>query len=213
MTADPVQGSPPPLTEGEETDLEPSPRRWGKIVFWVVAALVVVLIVTLIWHNSPGQTPNQTLNRPATQTTVTSGSAAKTSTPTVGDVSSDSLTKFGTATRSLDAANVTVSHALASRNTLTVAQVSQAVSPYVTALENFDFTLHLTTWPPSMQVPTEDLMLRNQALVSFLQSSSSETQGALPSWFSQLHALGSRAETADNQVRKDLGLSTTTSYP
>jgi hypothetical protein len=106
-----------------------------------------------------------------------------------------------------------VNHALTGGSSQTVTQVNEAVSPYIGALQRFDFTLHLMVWPQSMQVPSENLMLRNQALVSFLQSISSESQSELPSWFSQLHSLASRAETADNQIRKDIGLATTTSFP
>jgi hypothetical protein len=207
VATDPEESGPVPPADEGETDLEPSPRRWGRIVFWVVAAIVVVLIVTIIRHNSPGQTPGS-----LTPQTVKSGSGTTSPTATVA-VSSSVLNTFTTTTRSLDAANVTISRALANPSSLTVAQVGQAVSPYITALENFDFTLHITAWPQSMQVPSEDLWLRNQALVSFVQSISSESPAALPSWFSQLRSLGSRAETADNLVRKDIGLGTTTSYP
>jgi hypothetical protein len=64
---------------------------------------------------------------------------------------------------------------------VTVAQVTQAVSPYITGLENFDFTLHFVVWPQSMQVPSQDLLLRNQALVCFLQSISSESPATMSS--------------------------------
>jgi hypothetical protein len=206
VMAEPVESPPvPPPTGENETALEPSTRRWVKIVLWLVAALVVVIIVTIIRHSSPGQTPGS-----LTPETVKSGSSAQT--PVVS-VSATVLTQFTNATRGLDAANTTASQALASGSSMTVAQVTQAVSPYITALENFDFTVHFVVWPQSMQVPGQDLILRNQALVSFLQSITSENQATMSSWFSQLHALGNRAETADNLVRKDLGLAATSSYP
>jgi hypothetical protein len=207
MAADSMESPPVPPTDEEESDLEPPPRRWGKVVFWAVAVLVVVLIVTIIRHNSPGQTPGT-----LTPTSVKSGSATTAPTATIA-VSSAVLTTFTTATKTLDTANVAATQAFAKGSSLTVPEVSQAASPYIAALENFDFTLKITAWPPSLQVPSENLMVRNQALVSFLQSGASESPGELPSWFSQLHELGARAETADNLIRRDLGLATTTSFP
>jgi hypothetical protein len=203
--ADPVESPPVPPVDEEQSDPEASPRKWGKLILWLSAIVVVVIIVTIIRHNAPGQTPGS-----LTPTSVTSGSTGHTA---VIPVSSTVLAQFTAATKDLDAANVVVNHGLAGGGSQTVTQVNEAVSPYIGALQRFDFTLHLMVWPQSMQVPSENLMLRNQALVSFLQSISSESQSELPSWFSQLHALASRAETADNQIRKDIGLATTTSFP
>jgi hypothetical protein len=64
-----------------------------------------------------------------------------------------------------------------------------------------------------MQVPAQDLTLRTQALASFLQSISSESPATLNSWFAQLHALANETQTADNLVRRDIGLTSTSSYP
>jgi hypothetical protein len=62
-------------------------------------------------------------------------------------------------------------------------------------------------------VPAQDLTLRTQDFISFLQSISSENTATLNSWFAQLHTQANETETADNLVRKDVGLASTGSYP
>jgi hypothetical protein len=202
----PVTG--PPVPASDEAAPEPSPRRWGKVLLWLVAAVVVIIIVLVIRHSAPGETSGD-----LTPQTVKSGPSTTTPSAATVQVGSSVLSGFTAASQSLDAANSTVSHLLASGSGQTVATVTQDVAPYIAALEKFDFTMHFVVWPQALQIPTQNLNLRNQALVSFLQSISSETQASLPSWFTQLHAVGAQAETADNLVRKDLGLSTTSSYP
>jgi hypothetical protein len=123
------------------------------------------------------------------------------------------LARFTAATKELDAANVTVTHVLARGSSLSLTQVKEGVSPYIAALENFDFTLHFTAWPQALQIPSEDLMFGNQVLVSWLQSISSQSSATLSSWFTQLYRLGSQAETADNFFRHNIGLAPTSSYP
>jgi tRNA(adenine34) deaminase len=51
----------------------------------------------------------------------------------------------------------------------------------VTEPRDLDFTIHFVVWPQSMQVPSQDLLLRNQALVSLLQSISSESPATMSS--------------------------------
>jgi hypothetical protein len=55
------------------------------------------------------------------------------------------LSTFTTTTKSLDAANVTVSHTLANGSKLAVAQFSQRCRRTYRRW-NLDFTLHLTAW-------------------------------------------------------------------
>jgi hypothetical protein len=173
----------------------------------VVAVSVIVAIIVIILHRAPGQTGGS----PPKPTSVTSGSASPKAgaIPTSGTV----LARFTTEAKEFEAANVKVTHALAGGSTLSVAQVKEGVSPYITALENFDFTLHFTAWPQYLQVPSENLMFGNQVLLSWLQSISSQNSASLSSWFTQLYTLGSRAETADNFFLSDLGLAPTSSYP
>ena len=94
-----------------------------------------------------------------------------------------------------------------------MAQVTQELSPYVTSLSDFAYTVHFVAWPQALQVPAQDLTLRTQDFISFLQSISSESTATLNSWFAQLHALANETEAADNLIRKDVGLASTSSYP
>jgi hypothetical protein len=206
---DPVVDSlPVPPVDELETALEPSPRRRSKLIFELVAvaAVVVAVIIAIILRSAPGQTGGSSPKLTSTTSTSASHKAAI-------PVSSTAPARFTAATKVLDAANVRVTHVLAGGSRLSLTQVKEGVSPYLAALENFDFTLHFTAWPQSLQIPSEDLMFGNQVLVSWLQSLSSQNSATLSSWFTQLYRLGSQAETADNFFRKDLGLATTTSYP
>jgi hypothetical protein len=200
--ADATAGTPP---SQDETALDPPPRRWGRVVVGLVSVVAVVVIVALIRANAPGETPGT-----LTPTTVTSGSASHAA---LIPVSSRALDQFTSVSKPLNAANVTVTKALANGSNQTVPQITQEVAPYITALDKFLYTSHSIVWPEALQVPAEDLTLRTQALITFLQSASTTNPAALSSWFAQLHSLGTQAVTADNLIRKDIGLSPTSSYP
>lgn len=178
-------------------------RRWGGAIPWVMAVVVVVVVVAIIRSNSPGSTPGS-----LTPETVKSGTHAA-----LIPVSNTVLNQFTVASTRLDAANVTVTHALANSSGQSVAQVTQELSPYVTSLSEFAYTVHFVAWPQALGVPAQDLTLRTQDFISFLQSISSENTATLNSWFAQLHTQANETETADNLVRKDVGLASTGSYP
>jgi hypothetical protein len=127
-------------------------------------------------------------------------------------VSSVVKADFVTASTPLDAANVTVTKAL-SANSQSVAQVALAITPYVTALNNFDAKIHTVPWPAAMALPSEALIQKTQALMTFTTSISSVNAATLNSWVTQLRTLATEAQTSDNVVRKDIGLAATSSYP
>jgi hypothetical protein len=197
------EGAPTLMPDADQSAEEPNPRWWGKYVVWVGAIAVVVIIVSIIRLFAPGSTSPGSL----TPVTVKSDTHAA-----LIPVSSTVLSQFTAASNRLNAANVTITHALDGSTGQSVAQVTQEVTPYVTALTEFAYTAHGITWPQAMQVPAQDLFLRTQAFISFLQSISFESAGSLNTWFAQLHALASQTQTADNLVRKDVGLATTSSY-
>jgi hypothetical protein len=113
----------------------------------------------------------------------------------------------------LGAASYTVTQALASSSIRPVAQVNQEVTPFESALNAFDFQLHYIAWPEAMTVPAKDLTLRIQELASFISSISTVNSATLAPWLSQLHALSMTAQSADNLVRKDIGLPAISSFP
>jgi hypothetical protein len=203
-----VESQPVAAVAEEEGAPEPSSKRRSKFIPVLVAVLVAIsIIVAIILHIDHGHTGGSS---PSSTSVTTAGSAPqKTTIPG----SSTGLARFTAAARKFDAANVTATHALAAGSTMSVAQVEEGVSPYIAALENFDFTLHFTAWPQTLQIPSEDLMFGNQVLISWLRSISSQTSATLGPWFTELYTLGSRAETADNFFLGDLGLPPTSSYP
>ena len=176
------------------------PRWWVKYIMWLGTAVIVVIIVAIIRSNSPPSTssPFGSLSN-GTSTTI--------------HVSNAVLTEFTTISKSLNTANIEATKALANGSSQTTAQVATEVAPYLTALDTFNFDLHLMTWPRAMRVPSQDLVLRTKSLATFVVSEDSTNAASLSSWFTQFHALAQQTQAADNVVRRDIGLPTTTNYP
>jgi hypothetical protein len=197
-------------TESRPHDEEPTDeallpgRRWTKPVLWLAAVIIVVVIVAVIRMNAPGATSGS-----LTPETVTHQKSPVARVP----VTTTTKTAFLSAANRLDVANVAVTQELASSSGQSVTQIAQETAPYVTALNTFDFSLRFIAWPEAMQVPSQGLTLRTQALATFLPSISSANTATLPSWEAQFHVLASRAEAAANLVRRDIGLRSTNSYP
>jgi hypothetical protein len=209
-TSDVAVDDPATATESASLDEDPTDEsllpgsRWIKPGLWLAAVIVVVVIVAVIRMNAPGATSGS-----LTPTTVTHQKSPVAHIP----VSTTTKAAFLSASNRLNVANVTVTQELASSSGQSVAQIAQEITPYVTALNTFEFTLRFIAWPGAMQVPSQDLALRTQALATFLPSISSANAATLPSWVAQFHVLASRAEAAANLVRRDIGLRSTNSYP
>ncbi len=183
-----------------------TPGRWWVKYVWLGAAVIVVIIVAIIRSNSPSSTSGP----PAALNPAPSGSAA--TNPTI-QLSRTVLTEFASISKTLDTANITVTKELANGSSQSVAQVATEIAPYLTALDTFNFDLHLMTWPTAMQVASQDLVLRTKSLASFLGTELSANSVSLNSWFTQFHALAHQTQLADNVVRRDIGLPITTNYP
>jgi tRNA(adenine34) deaminase len=177
------------------------PQRW-RVTYTLLlgAALIVIIIVAIARSNGPGTSAIPPLS---------TSSAAH---PPV-QVSSTVVKEFTTISKTLDAANLTVSKALASSTGQSVAQVTADVAPYVSALDAFDYDSHLINWPAAMQVPAQRLSQRTQYLAAFLATASSNDATGLASWLAQIHTLAQSTQVADNAVRHDIGIPTTRSYP
>jgi hypothetical protein len=171
------------------------PRWWVKYVLWLGTAIIVVIIVAMVRSNSPSSNPGSPLSSPPVH------------------VSKTVLTQYTAISATLDRANAAAAKALANGSSQTAAQVVAEVAPYLTALDAFDFNLHLISWPKAMQAPTYGLALELQALTQYLGSASSANASSLNSWVAQFHALAQKTQTADNVIRGDIGLPATTSYP
>jgi hypothetical protein len=128
-------------------------------------------------------------------------------------VNSNLEAQFVAATKQIDRANVTLTQALDSSSDQPLPQISAEVAQYKKALDTFEFNVHVLQWPSALQVPSQDLNLRLETYVSFLQSISAVNASTSRAWLAQLHAIGVNTQTADNLLRKDIGLSPTSSYP
>ena len=134
-------------------------------------------------------------------------------------ISAAQLTQFEGYARSLQQANVTATKELISSGTAPAqTHVAAVVSTYHTALNLYYFQLHFIHWPASMTTATEIEYAQLQTLMSFIQSFSSLPPTAagpnvVSAWLSQLHNRAGTTQAADNEVRQDLGLSPTSSFP
>jgi len=197
-------GQPDP--EERRSVLPPRLRPFAKFIPWVVAAVAVIVIVFSIKHFASGQGPDALTPTSPTTTTSTIPKA-------IIPVSSVVKSQFITLSKPLGAASYTVTQALASSSIRPVVQVNQEVTPFESALNAFDFQLHYIAWPETMTVPARDLALRIQTLATFISSISAVNSATLSTWLTQLHALSMTAQSADNLVRKDIGLPVISSFP
>ena len=102
---------------------------------------------------------------------------------------------------------------VSTNSTPTPAQLVAVATAYRSALNLYDFQLNFIQWPASMQTAIALEHTQLKALMSFLLSISSISPSGVNTWLSQLHSRTGFAQTADNQVRQDLGLPVSTSFP
>ena len=98
-------------------------------------------------------------------------------------------------------------------STSTPAQIAAVVTPYWTALNLYDFQLHFIQWPASMQTAIAVDHAQLKSLMSFLKSISLVGPTGMNLWLSDLHNRTNTTQTADNQIRQDLGLPSSSSFP
>jgi hypothetical protein len=186
------------------------PKNFGKLVLVLVTIVAVVAIVAIIRTSAENPSSGSLTPTSVTQKKTTPATSAPT--PKVA-VSSAVSSAFTTASLNLNAANATVAQELAGGASQSVSQVALEVAPYVKALNIFNFQTHFLAWPANLQVPSQDLTLRTNQLITYLSSISTTTPATLTSWFAQFHSLARYTQEEDNVLRNDLGMSPTTSYP
>ena len=98
-------------------------------------------------------------------------------------------------------------------STPTQAELAPTVTSYRTALNLYDFQLHFITWPASMQAAIAADHAQFKSLMSTLQSFAAVSPTGMSAWLSQMHDQAGTTQTADNQVRQDLGLPSSSSFP
>ena len=98
-------------------------------------------------------------------------------------------------------------------STPTPTQLAATVTAYRIAVNLYDFQLRFIQWPASMQAAITVDHAQLEALVSYLQSFSAISPINISTWLSGLHNRDASTQAADNQVRHDLGLPSTSSFP
>jgi hypothetical protein len=158
---------------------------WGIALgcLGVVGAVIVVLVLTLGGGRSNALSPG---NSPSVATT------------------------FRSVSRPLDAANSTLTKALATDSGGSVAQIAQAVTPYVTTLHTFDYKIRQISWTPAEQLQSERLHLDVQAILGYSSTISSATAAT---WLTHFRALGATAQSADDTLRSMVGLAKVSDFP
>jgi hypothetical protein len=124
------------------------------------------------------------------------------------------LTQYEGYAQGLQTANLAATHGFDRTGaTPTPSQLVLVDVAYGAALNTYNNELGSITWPTSMQSAVEADHAQLLALMSFLRSFSIVQASGETAWLVQLHNRTSTAQTADNQVRGDLGLARSVSFP
>lgn len=233
-TPDPITVAPPAVPTGpgkasdESFPSEPRPRaetRRGPIGrLWshrrvrvaVVCLAAVLAVILIIWgiratHKDSGSSgPN--LPPPST-TTTRAASSQSAQTSFVAPIDSAQLTQYEQYATGLQTANEAATKGFNGGGTPTTAQLAPVVGAYRTAVNLYDFQLHFIQWPASMQPAVQTDHAQLTALLGLLQSFSTISATGTSAWLSDLHNQASTAQTADNVIRKDVGLPSSSSFP
>jgi hypothetical protein len=190
-------------------------RLWShpsaKLVVAGLAALVVVALVVggirlVKKHTASGGQTTTTVAQPA--------SHAAHHAHVVAPISAAQLATYEGYASSFQSANVTATKALVKAGgTPTTSQVVGVVVAYRTAVNLYNYQLHLIQWPQSMQGAIETDHAQLQALTSFLVAFSSVAPTGVPAWLSQLNDRANSTQVADNAVRQELGLAASSAFP
>jgi hypothetical protein len=161
---------------------------WGIALgcLWIVAAIIVALVLALGGGSSNALSPG--------------GSASV-------------RAAFTSAAQPLDTADATLTKAIAGNAGDSVAQLAQAVTPYVTALSTFDYKIRQISWTPAEQLQSERLEIQAQDVVKYSSTISAATAATSATWLTHLQALGATAQSSDNDLRALVGVAKVSDFP
>jgi hypothetical protein len=172
----------------------------------------VVAVVLIIWGlRIATKSPSSGAPLP---TTTTSSPAQHT--PQVAPISAAQMTLYDGYAAGLKNGNEAATRGfvgVGSTHVPTQTQLAGVVTSYWVAVNLYDFQLHFIQWPASMQTAIAVDHAQFTALKSFLQSFNIAAPTGMNAWLAQLHDRTRTTETADNQIRKDLGLPSSSSFP
>ena len=171
-----------------------------------------VAVVLIIWGLRIA-TKSPSSGAPLTTTTTFSPAHHA---PLAAPISTAQLTQYEGYAAGLKKANEAATKGLVgvgSTHSPTQTQAAGVVTSYGVALNLYDFQLHFIQWPTSMQTAIALDHAQFKALMSFLQSFNTVAPTGMSAWLTQLHDRTGTTETADNQIRTDLGLPSSSSFP
>jgi len=179
-----------------------------------MALLCLAAVVAVFLIISGIRLVNKNPNLVPPSTTVTTATSHVHHTAFVAPISAAQLAQYEQYAQGLQKANAVATKGFVSAgSTPTTTQLTVVATPYRSSLNLYDFQLNFIQWPASMQTAIELDHTQLKALMSFLPSISSVSPTGISAWLSQLHSRTGLAQTADNQVREDLGLPISTSFP
>ncbi len=190
-------------------------HRWTKVAVLCLAAAVAVILV--IWgirltHKDPGS--GGPTVPPSSTTTTRPATSHIAPTAFVAPLNSAQLAQYEQYAAGLQTANgVAAKGFVGAGSTSTSTQLAPVAAAYRTAVNLYDFQLRFIQWPASMQPAIQVDHAQLEALVSLLTSYPAVSPAGTSAWLAELHNSASTAETADNQIRKDVGLPRSSSFP
>jgi hypothetical protein len=106
-----------------------------------------------------------------------------------------------------------MAQALAASTANSVGQIAQDVTPYVTALTDFNYKFSKISWPTAVELQSEELTIQVRSFITFLSTISSTSSATLSSWLTELRAHATTTQSADNAVRSKIDLSPISDFP
>jgi hypothetical protein len=183
-------------------------HRWTKVtVLFLAAAVTVLLIIWVIRLADDNSSPGDASFAPP----ATSHPAH---TAFVAPLTAAQLTLYKLDVAGLQRANEAALKGFAGAgSTPTTAKLEPVITAYRSALNLYDSRLHFIQWPVSMQSAIQADHAQFAALMNDLQSYSMIDPTGTRAWLSGFHSQSATTQTADNQIRKDLGLPSSSSFP
>jgi hypothetical protein len=185
-------------------------------VLCLAAAVAVILVIWGIrmTHKNPASSGPSLPPASTSSTQPSTSQTVQTTTAVVAPIDSAQLTQFEQYSAGLQTANATAAKAFVDAgSTVSTTQLAPVVTAYGSALNLYDFQLHFIQWPTSMQSAIQAEHAQLKALMSFLQSFSIVTPTGMSAWLFDLHSRAGSAQSTDNEIRRDLGLPNTSSFP
>ena len=192
--------------------------RWALVTLAAVAVVILIIGGIRYLGRSPDAADQTTTtSSPSTSSPSTSSpstSSLSTSNRSVAQITPTQLAQFQGFEAGLQKANALATKGFDTKGTTpTNAQLAAVAGSYRSALNLYGFQLHTIPWPASMQGGVQDDYQHLLLVMNTLQAFSSAAPTGARTWLTDLHNQTRAMQSADNQVRRDLGLPATSSFP